>query len=631
MIRRNDVHETKVEVAKRQSDYLRGTIDETLASEATHFAHDDTQVLKFHGIYQQDNRDTRQALRRGGEETAYSFMVRCAIPGGVLTADQYLELDALADQHAGGSLRLTTRQGIQFHGIVQGDLKTTIARINDTLLTTLSACGDVERNVMACPAPLADESHRIIRDVARDIAVQLRPATRAYHEIWLDGEKQVTTKQEEPFYGAQYLPRKFKTGVALAGDNCIDLYSYDLGLIGLVENEQLIGFNVVVGGGMGMTHNKPDTFARLAQPLGFIDAADAVATAQTAVAIFRDFGNREDRRHARLKYLLAERGLDWFRGEFTRRALFTLLDWRAMPEPTVHDHLGRHPQAGGGYFYGVFVESGRVRDHETTRIKTGLKAVIEKFRPGLALTADQNLLLTSLSATDVDEIEAILLDHGVTPAARLSAARRFSMACPALPTCGLAMADAERAIPSVVGRLEVELARLGLADEPITIRMTGCPNGCARPYTADIALVGRRPDVYQVYVGGGIPGNRVVDLFANDIHSDNLIEVLRPLLEGWAADRLADESFGDYYQRVLGRAVPRQSVSGKEEPTAELIQLSLDLKTIVKRATDRCNGHEKNGKSRNGKHDPSNEKSRQAAHGRKATTDGSRISRKEKT
>jgi len=578
MVEDNDkpeIAESKNEIGKRNSRHLRGTIAETLASQATHFEGGDKGLLKFHGTYQQDDRDLRHENRKKGLEEAFQFMIRCAIPGGVVTADQYLVLDALAENFANHSLRVTTRQGFQFHGVIMKNLKATIAGINHSLLTTLSACGDVERNVMTCPAPLNDEAHVTLRRVAREIAIQLRPATRAYHEIWLDGEKALSTEQEEPFYGDVYLPRKFKTAIALADDNCVDLYNNDAALIAIVEGSKVVGYNVLVGGGMGMTHGKADTVARLAEPVGFVGWEHAVETVRTMCAIFRDHGNRADRRHARIKYLINEWGIERFRDEFRRRALFDLHDWRPVPRPVCHDHLGRNRQDNGKWFYGVFVENGRIIDRDGLRIKTALREIVKSHRPGLTLTPHQNVLLTGLDERTVDAIERSLAAHGVTPATLLSAARRYSMACPALPTCGLAMSESERLMPTVVDAFEAELTSLGLRDEPITLRMTGCPNGCARPYTADIAFVGRRPDVYHVYVGGGMGGDRVVDLFAGDVKTEDLVSTLRPLLQGWAVNRRKGESLSDYYQRLLHRDKPRQGITGREAPTRELVQLEL--------------------------------------------------------
>lgn len=569
----NEKKESKVETAKRQSQHLRGTIAQTLASDATHFGKDDVQVLKFHGIYQQDDRDVRHERRKGGEEQAYQFMIRCAIPGGVLTAEQYLNLDQIADEFANGTLRATTRQGFQFHGVLKRNLKSTIAKINEKLITTLSACGDVARNVMACPAPLPDEEHVLLRQVARQLAEQLRPATKAYHEIWLDGEKHLSMQDdEEPFYGDQYLPRKFKTGIALAYDNCVDIYTHDLGLIAVVDRGQLCGFNIVVGGGLGMTHGKADTFAQLAEPLGFVGPDHAVQAARVAASVFCDFGNRADRRHARLKYVVAERGIEWFREEFRRRADFNLEEWYPIPRPTWADHLGCHPQENGTCFYGVYVENGRIVDRGTHRLKSALRGIVEAHRPGITVTPDQNLLFTSLDRTAAQQVEQTLIQHGVTPSTQLASVRRHSMACPALPTCELAVAESERLMPTIVDRFEKELDALGLRNEPVTLRMTGCPNGCARPYTADIAFVGRRPDCYQVYIAGGLHGDRVADLYAADIRADDLVKTLRPLLASWAKAREPGESLGEYYQRLMQRQEPRRRVTGREEPTQMLAE-----------------------------------------------------------
>jgi sulfite reductase (ferredoxin) len=341
--------QSKVEQAKRQGRHLRGSIAETLASDVSHFGQDDVQLLKFHGTYQQDDRDARRG-REEGEEKAYAFMVRVAIPAGAITGQQYLALDELAERHANGSLRVTTRQGLQLHGVLKGDLKATIAGINQELLTTLAACGDVERNVMGCSAPLGDADHAAMRAVAEGIARELRPASRAYHEIWLDGEKQVSTQAEEPFYGPQYLPRKFKTAVGLSNDNCVDIWSQDVGLLAIVENGRIQGFNLLVGGGLGMTHHKGDTAARLAEPLGFVPTEHGIEAVRLVAAIFRDHGNRSDRRHARLKYLLAEWGIGRFRDEFQRRASFTLGPPVRLPTLPFHDHLGRHRLNDGRQF-----------------------------------------------------------------------------------------------------------------------------------------------------------------------------------------------------------------------------------------------------------------------------------------
>jgi sulfite reductase beta subunit-like hemoprotein len=468
---------------------------------------------------------------------------------------------------------VTTRQGFQFHGVLKGDLKPTIAAINRDLLTTIAACGDVQRNVMGCSAPLADADHAAVREVALALAKELRPTSKAYHEIWLEGEKQLSTEQEEPFYGDRYLPRKFKTAVGLSVDNCVDIYSQDVGLLAIVADGRIRGFNLLAGGGLGMTHNKADTTARLAQPLGFVPTAHGVEAVRIVAAIFRDHGNRSDRRHARLKYLIAEWGIDRFREEFQRRASFQLGPAVALPPLPFHDHLGRHRQPDGRFFYGVFIQSGRIVDTPGHRLKTALHQIVTRFRPGIRLTGQQNLLLTDLDARSVEMLELLLRAHGVPLALELSAARRFSLACPALPTCGLAVAESERVIPAVLDQFEVELEGLGLRDTPLTIRMTGCPNGCARPYTADLAFVGRSLDLYNVYVGGGLAGDRLVDLYRADVPLEELLPAVRPLLARWAAERLDGEGLGDFYQRILGRSTPRTALTGKEQPTYELVQI----------------------------------------------------------
>ena len=566
--------ESKVESAKRQGRHLRGTIAEQLHDGGSHFEGDDVTLLKFHGTYQQDDRDARKR-RDESAEKAFAFMVRVALPAGALDAAQYLALEEVADRWANGTLRVTTRQGFQFHGVLKRDLKATIAEVNHRLMTTLAACGDVSRNVMGCPAPVDDEVHQAVRAAARGIAQRLRPASKAYHEIWLDGEKQVSTEEGEEFYGDVYLPRKFKTGVALATDNCVDIWSQDVGLVAIANGRTITGFNVLVGGGLGMTHHKADTTARLAQPLGFVTTEHAVEAVRIVASIFRDYGNRIDRRHARLKYLLAEWGMERFRAEFTRRAEFPLAPPVELPSLPYHDHLGRHRQPDGRWFYGVFVQSGRITDTGGQRLKTALHEIVVRLRPGVRLTGQQNVLLTDLDDAGVKAVEATLRAHGVTPAQELSAARRFSMACPALPTCGLAVADSERAIPELLDRFEAELSALGLRDEPLTIRMTGCPNGCARPYTADIAFVGRSLGLYNVYVGGGLGGDRVVDLFRADVRLDELVDAVRPLLVRWAAERAPGEGLSDFYQRLVGRTVRRTSISGREEPSAELVALAV--------------------------------------------------------
>ncbi|MCB9858317.1 MAG: NADPH-dependent assimilatory sulfite reductase hemoprotein subunit [Phycisphaerales bacterium] len=575
MSEKND-KQTKVEVAKKASHGLRGTVAETIQSGATHFEHDDIQVLKFHGIYQQDDRDNRNDRRKEGLEPEYSFMVRVAIPGGALSGPQYLALDALADEFANGTLRVTTRQAIQFHGVMIGDLKSQIASINERLLSTIGACGDVQRNVMTCPAPIDDAAHLAVRALARELATNLRPETRAYHEIWLGEEKVVSTQQDESFYGEQYLPRKFKVAVALDTDNCVDVYSCDCGLIAVTRGDRIAGYQVLVGGGMGMTHEKASTFARLASSLGFVSPEHAVESVRLVAEIFRDHGNRSDRKHARLKYLIEDWGLDAFRAEFRKRAPFELAPPHDLAAPEYHDHLGPHAKPHQTGFYGMYIENGRIADRPGLPLRSTIRDVVRSTGANVSLTAQQNLLLTGLSKQSIADIESAFRQAGLTLPDDIAPARRHSMACPALPTCGLAITESERVMPRVLDDLVAVFKELGVSHEPMTIRMTGCPNGCARPYTADIAFVGRKPgERYNIYVGGALAGDRVADLYAADVPYAEFVDTLRPLLRAWSQTRRPAEGLSAFYHRVLGTATPRQKITGAEDPTNVLIPLEV--------------------------------------------------------
>jgi sulfite reductase beta subunit-like hemoprotein len=569
----------KVEHAKRASRFLRGNIAQTLANAgATHFEHDDLVSLKFHGVYQQDDRDQRNARRAQGLDKSYSFMIRVAVPGGRCTARQYLDLDDLAAKHANGTLRLTTRQAFQLHGVAKGDLHHTMRSINAALLTSLAACGDIPRNVMAPPAPFADEIHRGVQALALDLAVQLRPATGAYHEIWVDGERYTdpdAPAREEPFYGDTYLPRKFKLGVAIDTDNSIDVYAYDAGLIAVTRHGRITGYVLTVGGGLGMTHNKPDTIARIASPIALIRPAHAVEAMRAVVEVYRDHGNRHDRRHARIKYLLEDWGVNRFRRELAARVGFELADPPALPAPVQLDHLGRFDQGDGRQFIGVWVPNGRVADTPQARYRSAFRAVAGTLAPTVILTPMQSLLFADLTPDQADQAEDILRDHGVPRAQSLSAVRRYSMACPALPTCGLALAESERVQPAIIGAIESVFDELAIGDVPLTVRMTGCPNGCARPYNADIGLVGRRPGVYHLYVGGGLGGDRLADLFAADVEQDRIADTLRPLLIRYRDERRPREPLGDFYRRAIADQASRTLITGKEEPSSVRYRLAV--------------------------------------------------------
>ncbi len=570
--------ESSVEKAKRASNHLRGTLAQTLDDpEADGFSKADTVALKFHGVYQQEDRDTQRAARRSGRREI-SFMVRVAIPGGRLSADQYLALDELGADVAGGAMRITTRQGIQYHGVLKRDLKQTVARIDRTLLTTLAACGDIPRNVMASPAPFVSGPYREMRRLAVALAQRLRPETGAYHEIWLDDERverRAGRPDEEPFYRDTYLPRKFKLGVTVAGDNAIDAYAYDAALVAIPQGERVIGYQLLVGGGMGMTHDKPDTFARIASAIAFVEPDHAVAAIEAVVAIFRDHGNRGDRRHARIKYLLEEWGVERFRTELALRLRVPLRQPTALPPTEQHDFLGRHEQGDGRSFVGVWVPAGRIRDGASGAFRTAFREIATTLQPTVIFTPMQSVLFADLEDADVRRLDTLLQEHGVPTVDMLSPVRRYALACPALPTCGLAITEAERVQPVVVDLLEEEFARLGIDDTEVTVRITGCPNGCARPYNADIGLVGKRPGAYRVFVGGGLAGDRLADLFADDVPLPELVRTLRPLLERYRDERDPTERLSDFYRRIMPSAEQRTRLSGRETPTRGLVSLEV--------------------------------------------------------
>ncbi|MGE0432460.1 MAG: NADPH-dependent assimilatory sulfite reductase hemoprotein subunit [Planctomycetota bacterium] len=545
---------THVEHAKLDSRHLAGDIAPTLRDTTTDgFSADDQAVIKHHGIYQQQNRDTRG---KGGpdDKPPASFMVRTRIPGGVLTAAQYLAHDDLADTAGNGTLRITTRQGLQLHGVPKGDLTATVRAINDTLLTTLAACGDVVRNIILSPAPPRTEAEQQVLDLARELSVATLPRTRAYHEIWINGEPREELSPAEPpaepLYGDRYLPRKFKIAMALPGDNSTDVFAHDLGIVALIRRNTLEGFTLLVGGGLGMTHKKPDTFPRLADPFATVAPGELIDTVLAIVRVFRDHGDRTNRKHARLKYIIHEKGVQWLRDAVAADLGRELAPPQPLPVLLPQLHLGWHRQADGRWFVGLFVENGRIRNSDESQFRSGLRAVIERVQPTVRLTPHQDIVLADIADADRAQVEDLLAAHGIRPADAYSKLRRHSMACPALPTCGLAITEAERQLPEVIDELEAELVRLDLADELITVRMTGCPNGCARPYVADVGLVGRSLNKYTLFVGGRSDGTRLNQAYADLVPADRIVSELRPLLELWRVGRLPGESFGDWSDRL---------------------------------------------------------------------------------
>jgi sulfite reductase (ferredoxin) len=539
-----------VEVIKETSRGLRGTLVEQLALDTEKVGDAEKNLIKFHGSYQQEDRDARKTRRADGLGKFHIFMIRCKIPGGKLTAAQYLGIDDLAGQYANSTIRFTTRQSIQLHGVLKRDLKSTIAGINHTLLTTLGGCGDVNRNVMSCPAPLPGPRVEM-QHAADQIAEHLAPKTRAYHEIWLDGKPtEQSGHEDEPIYGKVYLPRKFKIAIGLPEDNCVDVYAQDLGFLAITEGGKVTRYEMVVGGGMGMTHGNAKTFPQIAAPMFGIAPEHIVAASEGVIKLFRDTGNRADRKRARLKYVLADWGVERF-----RETLRTYLPFPVMPAGNVKVtgvdlHLGAHPQGDGKWWYGLSIENGRVKDEGSLNLRTGLRAIVQRFNPEMRITANQDLLLCGLSSADLPVLEGMLDAHGIPRPNRVSLARQNAMACPAIPTCGLAISEAERALPTIMTELEKALEELGLANELLNVRMTGCPNGCARPYQSDIGIVGRSGEKYVVYVGGGVAGDRLNRELRDLTPRGEIVSTLVPLLRRWRDERSPGEGFGDFCTRA---------------------------------------------------------------------------------
>ncbi len=541
-----------VEAVKAASRGLRGSLPEEFANGDAFLTDEAKTLIKFHGSYQQEDRDERKGERGDRGEKYYQFMIRTRIPGGQMSAEQYLLHDALAGEFGNETLRITTRQAFQLHGIIKRDLPGTLRRLNGALITTLAACGDVVRNVMACPAPTNNAQQRAVQDFAEMLSTELLPRTNAYHQIWIDG-KELIEEEAEPLYGKTYLPRKFKVAVAIPGDNCVDVFTDDVGLVAIfdeAEPEKLLGFNVTAGGGMGTTHNNDETFARLGDLIGFVTPDQVIETVKAIVTIHRDFGDRTNRKHARLKYVLHEWGVEKFRAELASRVPFPIQTAQPMPPFHVQDHLGWTDQGDGCWALGVPIENGRIVDRGDFRLRTALRRVIETYRPGVRLTPQQNILLTDIAPEHRAAIDDLLAAHQVLKVETISGVRRNGLACPALPTCGLAIAESERALPGILDQIEAVLTDLGIPNEPITVRMTGCPNGCARPYVSEIAFVGRSLNKYMLYLGGNFVGTRLARPFLDLVPGDDLAVALRPLLTLFRDTRTPDESFGDFVERI---------------------------------------------------------------------------------
>ena len=559
------VGKTANEGIKDVSNYLRGTILEGLANTSTgSLSADDQQLTKFHGIYQQDDRDIRRERRKNKLEPAYSFMIRVRVPGGVSTPQQWLDMDRIAQEHANGAIKLTTRQAFQFHGVIKSNLKRSIAEINEALFDTLAACGDVNRNVMCNPNPNQSKVHGEVLQLATDISDHLSPRTGAYHDIWIDdgtGEKVKVTydppkiddiaDEEEPIYGKLYLPRKFKTVIAVPPSNDVDIYAHDLGYIAILAgDDKIVGYNVTVGGGMGMTHGNEETFPRLADLLGFCTPEQAVLVGEAVVRVQRDFGNRDVRTNARLKYTVERMGIDAFREEVEKLCGFKLGEPRDFKFEHNGDRYGWIEDHTGNFHYTMFIENGRIHDTDEYPLMTGLREIAKTHDGDFRLTANQNLIIANISSAKKAKIEKILRAHKMLDSYERSALRLNSMACVSLPTCGLALAESQRYLPELITEIDEVIESVGLRHDAITIRMTGCPNGCARPYISEIGFVGRAPGKYNLYLGGGFHGERLSKLYAPSVKGTDAAKILKPIIEDYAKNREEGEHFGDFTIRA---------------------------------------------------------------------------------
>lgn len=541
---------SELERIKYESNYLRGTLTESLADPITgSIAYADTQLSKFHGMYQQADRDLEKERKRQKLEPAFSFLIRVRIPGGITTPKQWLQMDQLSETYANNTLKLTTRQAFQLHGVIKTNLKKTIQGMNEVLLDTIAACGDVNRNVMCHPNPGESELHQEISDLARRISEHLLPSTTAYHEIWLDQKLIADSKKDvEPIYGDRYLPRKFKIAVVIPPYNDSDVFSQDLGFIVIVENGKIIGYNVCVGGGMGSTFGMPETYPRLADVIGFCTPEQVIEVAEKVVLVQRDNGNRQNRKRARLKYTIDDRGLEWFKKELSSYLGYPLADAKPFQLTRTGDRIGWKQGADSKWHLNLFVEGGRVADRNGFNLKTALREIAQNIDGQFILTGNQNLIIANLTAQEKKKTSDILKKNNVAPE-NLSGLRQNSIACVALNTCGLAFAEAERYLPSLITKIEEILEKHGLFNDEIVIRMTGCPNGCGRPYLAEIGFIGKSEGHYNLYLGGNFNGTRLNTLYRETLTEEEILNELSPIIADYAQNREDGERFGDFVIR----------------------------------------------------------------------------------
>ena len=556
-----------LEQIKAASNHLRGTIQEGLDDPVTGaISDDDNKLLKFHGSYQQDDRDIRDERRKQKLEPAYSFMIRARLPGGVVTPSQWLAFDRIACDYAGRGLRITTRQTFQWHGVIKRNLKAAMQSINRAMATTIAACGDVNRQVVSSVNPRLSSQHELVQEWTQKLSDYFIPRTRAYHEIWLDGEKITGEPEQEPIYGDTYLPRKFKMGVAIPPTNDVDVFAQDLGLVAIIENGKLEGFNVAVGGGMGASHGDDSTYARLGSLIGFVPPDQLIAVAEAVVTVQRDYGDRIERKYARLKYTIDHRGLDWFKTQVEERSGYTLQPSRPYHFDENGDRYGWSVGEDGQWHLGLYIESGRLWDTDGSQLQTGVREIAKIHKGEFRMTCNQNLVIANVAPHEKDHIDALVQQYGLDGYRQQSGIRRHSISCVALPTCGLAMAESERYAPVLLPKLEALLDKHGLADAPILLRLSGCPNGCSRPYLGEIALVGRALGRYDLRVGANFTGERLNVLYRENIAEPEILESLDQLFESYAAQRESEEKFGDFL--VRSGAIPA--------PTQRLIPIILD-------------------------------------------------------